>query len=326
MVIIRIQMYILEKILLYPISKANRLFFPIWNQFNGCNVLMGEEVSLLINNAISDSKPIMISRFGSEIHVLNVYIQICNKILSKYKTYIQSGIEDKYTNHIRHVISNNNGVFPTNDETLNCFSEITLNSVKNIDVLGIWKFLPREKQLYKQYCPHSQLIEAKYIEPYYHISPWTKLLEGKKILVIHPFTESIKNQFTKRKLLYEDPNMLPDFDLKTIKAVQSLAGNPVDFKDWMEALDYMKSEIDKVDFDIALIGAGAYGLPLASYVKTIGKKAIHLGGAIQILFGIKGQRWDNHPIISKLYNKHWTRPLPSETIKKYKHIEDGCYW
>ena len=33
-------------------------------------------------------------------------------------------------------------------------------------------------------------------------------------------------------------------------------------------------------------------MPLAAFIKSIGKKAVHLGGSTQILFGIKGERWD----------------------------------
>ena len=54
----------------------------------------------------------------------------------------------------------------------------------------------------------------------------------------------------------------------------------------------MVKEIEKKDFDIALIGAGAYGMPLAYKIKKMGKKAIHIGGSLQCLFGIKGSRWE----------------------------------
>ena len=62
------------------------------------------------------------------------------------------------------------------------------------------------------------------------------------------------------------------------------------FNTWFDALDYMKSEIDKYDYDVCLIGCGAYGFPLATHVKHNGKQAIHLGGTLQLLFGIKGNR------------------------------------
>jgi glycerol-3-phosphate dehydrogenase len=88
----------------------------------------------------------------------------------------------------------------------------------------------------------------------------------------------------------------------------------------------MKDLINKASFDVAIIGCGAYGFPLAAHVKRIGKKAVHMGGATQILFGIKGARWNNHDFISFLYNEYWTAPNKQETPTKHKDIEGGCYW
>ena len=88
----------------------------------------------------------------------------------------------------------------------------------------------------------------------------------------------------------------------------------------------MCNQIKKTEFDIAIIGCGAYGFPLAAFVKKLGKKAIHLGGATQILFGIKGKRWDNFETISKLYNQHWVYPDKSEYPDNYKMVGEGCYW
>ena len=87
----------------------------------------------------------------------------------------------------------------------------------------------------------------------------------------------------------------------------------------------MYSEVMKYDFDVAIIGCGAYGMPLAAKIKNGGKIAIHLGGATQLLFGIKGARWDHHPL-SRMYNEHWTRPAEEETPKASQLIEGACYW
>ena len=46
----------------------------------------------------------------------------------------------------------------------------------------------------------------------------------------------------------------------------------------------------------------------------------------QLLFGIKGKRWDDHPIISKLYNSAWVRPAESETPPSKSVVEGGSYW
>ena len=88
----------------------------------------------------------------------------------------------------------------------------------------------------------------------------------------------------------------------------------------------MNNEIDKIEFDIAIIGAGAYGLSLAAHIKRSGRKAIQLGGATQILFGIRGHRWETHPIISNFFNEHWINPNEGEIPNGYKNVENGCYW
>ena len=62
------------------------------------------------------------------------------------------------------------------------------------------------------------------------------------------------------------------------------------------------------DADIVILGCGAYGFPLAAMLKNAGKQVIHLGRATQILFGIKGNRWNAHPVISKLFNEKWSTP------------------
>ncbi|MCD7824193.1 MAG: hypothetical protein LUG86_09320 [Oscillospiraceae bacterium] len=115
-------------------------------------------------------------------------------------------------------------------------------------------------------------------------------------------------------------------ELLTIKAVQTSAGVESEFSSWFDALDSMKKQIDQVDFDVAIIGAGAYGLPLAAYCKQKGSQAIQMSGATQILFGIKGKRWDSHPFISSLYNEYWVRPNESETPPQKQKVEGGSYW
>lgn len=88
----------------------------------------------------------------------------------------------------------------------------------------------------------------------------------------------------------------------------------------------MEDEAMRMNFDVALVGCGAYGLPLAARLKRQGKKAIHLGGALQILFGIKGGRWDSRPEFKKFYNDAWVRPGEEHRPIAYQLVEDGCYW
>ena len=93
----------------------------------------------------------------------------------------------------------------------------------------------------------------------------------------------------------------------------------------------MENEVDKHDFDIALIGCGAYGFPLAAYVKRKGKKAVHFGGSLQLLFGIRGNRWENpnyNPIYNyaNLMNEYWVKPGSVEKPQNAEKVENACYW
>jgi hypothetical protein len=186
-----------------------------------------------------------------------------------------------------------------------------------------------EELLLKRWFKGKIKVRKDTLDTFYRQpTPWTKALKGKSILVIHPFAESIKKQYeANRAKLYENEDVLPQFgSLKVIKAVQSLAGTPTEFDTWFDALEWMKSEINKCDFDIALIGCGAYALPLAAHVKRMGKKSIHMGGILQFLFGIKGVRYEENELTAPLINEHFIYPDSTEKIPYGNIVEGGCYW
>lgn len=222
---------------------------------------------------------------------------------------------------------NNAGVFPYGSETEIKFADYMVQYIKEVDVLCAWKTFMQDFLIDTYVRNDAKLIPLKGAEPYYCKTPWSKALEGKRVLVIHPFEESIKKQYARRKGIFENKDILPEFELMTLKAVQTIAGQHDErFNDWFDALDYMYKKAMEFDFDVAIIGCGAYGFPLAARLKQAGKQSLHLGGATQILFGIKGKRWDQHPFISKLYNEYWIRPDNSEKPKSSGSIENGCYW
>jgi hypothetical protein len=92
----------------------------------------------------------------------------------------------------------------------------------------------------------------------------------------------------------------------------------------------MLREISKIKFDVALIAAGAYGLPLASKIKESGKVAIHIGGVLQLFFGIRGGRFDavssQYDYLSLYHTEAWVRPAPEETPNWNRQVEGGAYW
>ena len=261
-----------------------------------------------IKELLISNKPFMITRYGSiELKVVENYIK--NK---------------KYTDKMKYTIKNNAGFYEPNNDNLDLFAKLYLENSKNIDLLGISN-LPFEDNMVNKIIPKCKITKLRNLEPYFFDLAWSKLLEDKKVLVIHPFTQSIEKQYLKRELLFENQSILPEFTLITYPAIQSLGGND-EYESWFHALDKMKEDISKIDFDIAIIGAGAYGLPLASYVKDLGKKAIHLGGSTQMLFGVYGHRWAIHPDFQNIINEHWAKPTPNEKPKNATKVENACYW
>ncbi len=290
------------------------------------------EVSELISKLLIRDAPCMIARYGS-----NELDAICNYIgvrdgkngLTAPLSYIKSERPQWWWNeNILKKMFHEAGFFPSTTNTITRFSELMIHDTQELDALGSWR--SNEKFLNDYFKPRIIRFDREKINPFFCTKPWTLALEKKKILVIHPFTESIKKQYAKRELLFSSP-LLPEFDLKVLPSVQSIGGSDR-FKDWFSALDYMKNEISKQSFDIALLGCGAYGFPLAAHIKRIGRKAVHVGGSLQLFFGIKGKRWESKSYVgskndySTLFNEHWIRPQDTERPTAAMNVENGCYW
>lgn len=223
----------------------------------------------------------------------------------------------------------NAGFFPADPSLLERYLRLEEETSAAIDML-VTNAYDFENYMLSRHIPDNVfLADNRALEPYYLSEgvPWTKALEGRKVLVIHPFEDSIRSQYEKREKLFPGKDILPRFELLTLKAVQTIAGNRDSrFETWFDALDYMAEEALKKDFDVAVLGCGAYGQPLASILKSAGKQAVHIGGATQILFGIKGKRWDSSPLISAMYNDYWVRPSADEVPSSAARVEGACYW
>lgn len=283
--------------------------------YAGKKILDNTAANKLISEKIISGQPFLVARIGStELSVLYNYLLHRNKKKVVWDKSVLNNIQ-QYS-----------GFFPVTEQLLNQFSEKYLESISCCDILGVW-YNEGEEYVCRNYCPEAIYVPLASIEPYYHDQPWSGNLNGKKVLVIHPFADSIMYQYYHhRKRLFGNKSVLPEFELKTIKAVQSIAFNETGFSDWFEALYYMYREIEKTAFEIPIIGAGAYGLPLGAFVKQLGRQAIHMGGATQILFGIRGNRWEKHPVISEFFNEYWKKPNPDETPRGANTIENACYW
>jgi len=217
------------------------------------------------------------------------------------------------------------GLFPRDAEVFDRFAGIYLTAVRGCDLLALWD-VAGEARIVRRYCQHSHLVVFKSLEPFFSSQPWTEALRGKRVLVLSPFSASITAQYARRALLWADPRVLPDFELLTVTVPFSAALVESPFSDWFAALEALKAEMDRLDYDVALVGAGAYSLPLVLHAKERGKCGVHMGGALQFLFGIYGRRWENEPEYQSMINGNWVRPSQAETPSTHHRIENGCYW
>ena len=220
----------------------------------------------------------------------------------------------------------NAGIFPVNDSLLNRFSDIYSHALSEVDLLGFWQTSYQARWLASLNQP-PLLAPLSALEPYFHLDPWTLALAGKRVLVVHPFAESIASQYRhKRQILFANPKLLPEFELEVLAPPQTLAPSTAGFVDWVEALDALVGKVLEHQFDVALLGCGAYGMPLGAAIKRQGCQAIHLGGSLQLLFGIRGRRWDEMACFQPFFNDAWVRPSAAETPQSALSVDAGCYW
>lgn len=282
-------------------------------------VMGKKETNHFIADKIEEGKPFMVARMG------NTELAVMISVL-KRRIFGNTPENDMRFKEWFHNLGELSGFFPDEPELAEDFTDLMLNSCKSIDLLAMFHSY-MDDYVITEYMSKARVSFLNHIEPWRCDAPWSAALKGKKVLVIHPFDESIKEQYQRRELLFPGMSVLPSFELKTLKAVQTIAGEKDErFASWFEALEYMYQEALKIDFDVAILGCGAYGLPLAAKLKSAGKQVIHMGGATQILFGIKGRRWVDNPRSEVPFNDAWIYPKGTETPKNSKTVENHCYW
>lgn len=272
-----------------------------------------------IAEMIQSGKPFMVARFGNT--ELSVMTSVLKRRIFGEIPENEARFQEWFLN-----LQELSGFFPNNSELAETFTDLMLECSKQVDMQAMFHCFMDDYFL-TEYMPACKVTFLNHIEPWRCKNPWTAALKGKKVLVIHPFEDSIKSQYQKRDELFPGTDVLPDFELRTLKAVQTIAGEKDErFDSWFDALEYMFKEAMKIEFDVAIIGCGAYGFPLAAKLKMAGKQAIHMGGVTQILFGIKGRRWVDNPRAGVEFNDAWEYPKENEMPKRCTVVENHCYW
>tara|TARA_Y100000591_G_scaffold126524_1_gene108417 strand:+ start:32535 stop:33386 length:852 start_codon:yes stop_codon:yes gene_type:complete len=270
---------------------------------------------------LEKNEPFIISRvgIGAETHICYEYLKF-----------------NKFNPDNLSALSNNAGIYNVDRSNLKWFINLYINCIKNSRYLACFPTsMINEQQLFVDKF-NLDVLHSRVLEPYYicqlNEKPWSHYLIGKKVLIIHPFVDSFKRQLENNFQIFKDPTKkIFDDNQEFIfyKTYQTNAGNYI-HKNWLETYKLMCNDINKLEFDIAILGCGGYGLPLCEFIKSqMNKSAIYIGGGLQLLFGVMGKRWESREDWQKIIaenNSKFIRPSNSEMISNQNRIEGGCYW
>ena len=274
-------------------------------------MLSPSATNLEMGRLLQESAPCLVSRLGQ------TEARILGESLWKRSSYSAISLKQAHQNA---------GIFPAEPWLLEQFSAIYGHALKHVDLLGFWQ-TPYQARLISQCDSAMRLGPLSALEPFDQDPPWSKHLKDRCVLVVHPFADTIHDQYHRRReMIFPGREVLPSFDLKLVKPPQTIAPSTGGFEHWLDAFDRLVDQVLSLEFEVALIGCGAYGLPLGAAIKSSERQAIHLGGSLQILFGIRGRRWEQMPSTCSMMNANWVRPSTEETPSAASLVDEGCYW
>ena len=294
---------------------------------NEIKTLSLEKSNDYIIKKLQSNKKFLISRMGAGAETIVVYLCTIHGIDKIYteqfdKLFIQLSIE--------------NGIYNLTKNSLSRYVKLYKETIEKSDSLAVFINLMVTQQKYFVENNKLETLYSRVLEPFYcckdNIKPWSHYLLGKKVLIVNPFVDSFQQQLKNNFQIFKDPEkklFLDEQEFVFYKTYNTSAGNAL-HENWEKTYDMMCDDISKLDFDIALLGCGGYGLPLSNYIhEKLDKSVIYIGGGLQLLFGVMGARWENVPMWKDIIKENQTkfiRPSKEEQIENKERVEGGCFW
>ena len=232
----------------------------------------------------------------------------------------------------RNELENNAGIHTTSEQSLKTYGKKLCEAYDHCTAIAIWEKTgpvyaatgrAQDWILQRTCCP---TIQARALEPYYTPDSWMAAMNGKRVLIVHPFYHSIQRQLSRLAVLFPTRQWFHSCQIEVVVPPMTCAGNHED-KDWQTHLTSFYETIHNKEFDIALVAAGGYGMIISDMIYTrLHRSVIYVGGALQLFFGIIGKRWFDQKEILALMNDDWIRPLKQDQPLHHTRIEKGCYW
>lgn len=236
---------------------------------------------------------------------------------------------------VAHKALRHGGVFPPRTNFLRRFSEAFAEAVRNLDCIGIVSSSWREAvEVLRFHRLAGRPIDFMDQEPDRSLPSdesrcYLPLFRSRRLLIVCPFAELLRVRATQEtfEAVWRKTGK-PWFHPASVDAVEFPYGysrrTQEQYSDALDLLADIRARIEARAFDVALIAAGSLGSMIASSVKEQGKVGISLGGHLQVVFGVIGQRWRERTEWRRDYfNDAWIdmpdryKPDPAETDENY---------
>ena len=220
------------------------------------------------------------------------------------------------------------------------YFDFDANKIKNLDVYN--NYFNRLLNIVKNsntklvFCfhqLHDSLIQYKeeflnYIDYYNKNNRQTNLLQfmdNKNILIINNLGSLMKMQYESgniKKISPHNPVTAKNIDFLEPGYTFFNSGHDSSI---LETAEKLCDKIKTINFDCAVVSAGAYSSLLFDYiVNELNKDVFVIGGDLPFYFGILTQRTRESP--SDLINEYFINVPDEMKPLGYEKVENGCYW
>lgn len=152
----------------------------------------GESFQAWLAGEIEAGRPLMVARFGSQ-----------EARATAWSHAVRSGYARAIPRYVWNRMETGPGFFPANSDNIVRFGALMEEAATELDGLAYWDSF-MQQYLYEEICPSTAVTTyLENLEPYrFQDSPWSSALAGKRVLVVHPFAESIRAQYARREKLF----------------------------------------------------------------------------------------------------------------------------
>lgn len=229
------------------------------------------------------------------------------------------------------------GIFPADAEFIDQFTGRYVEQFQMLDYLGVFG-AKQEGEIIQHYRITAKIIPYRGIRPDRSMPSrpdhcYLPLFKDRRLLLIAPFANLLKERarpetfqavWARSGKTWFSPSAVTAIEIPYGYKEADHGG----FESCLAMFDHVAGLMAQSDFDVALIAAGALGIPFAAQAKRLGKVGISLGGELQMVFGVAGARWRSKTSWQTThFNEAWI-DMPSQYHPPNKEFlsDRGAYW